>query len=561
MEENKKKLKDQFPGQAPIADSRKRRFQRGSTLNTQGIRDKKLKGMLDKHEKKYQNSLNQAARNDILMTEDVGFLETEEGEESWQIKQSEIKKAVDISSASKQFELNLRQFGPYNTDYTRNGRHLLLGGKRGHIVAVEWFSKQLMCEVNVMEAVHDVKWLHSENMFAVAQKRWTYIYDNQGIELHCLKSLNETLRMEFLPYHFLLATASRRSYLQYLDISMGKIVSTIKTKFGPLNVMTHNPNNAIITLGHRNGTISMWSPNEPKPLVNMLCHRTSVTAVAIDQQGRYLATAGNDRKMKIFDVRTFKPLQDYSLKGVATDLKFSQRGLLATACQRVVEVFKDPCSQTQESPYLRHNLTGLVHDINFCPYEDVLGVGWSNGFVSMLVPGAGEANFDSFEANPHRNKKQRREWEVKALLEKIPPELITLDCHQVAKFDEATAQQLQEDREKVMGFKAEPPKFVPRKRAKGRSKSGNVEKRKLKEIEKKRRDTTRAALQAKAEKSEVETVEDAVVEEPDLIETSVAQDVDSEVPEIKDVVPEKQPEVEEKSLRKNTGALNRFKRK
>lgn len=499
---SKKKGKDEYP----VDEKKLQKYHRGKQNRFKHVKDKKLRGKLKSYESQHQQAAIQAARSEILLTEQPGFLEAEGLEKTFKLKQRDIVNAVDVASAQKSFELKLDTFGPYRINYTRNGRFLLIGGKKGHLATMDWENKRLGCEFHVQETVRDVRWLHIETMFAVAQKKNVFIYDNNGIELHCLKNHNQVNRLEFLPYHFLLASVGDHGILKYQDVSTGKPVVQLFSKLGKCDCMTQNPSNAVIHLGHFNGTVTMWAPNTKDPLVKMLCHRGPVQSIAIDTKGNYMATSGLDGKMRIWDVRTYKELHTYYTPTPASCLAISQRGLLAVGHGPHIQIWRDAFTQKQKSPYMSHMFPSCtVHGMQFCPFEDVLGVGHSKGFGSLLIPGAGEPNFDALEANPYQTKKQRQEFEVKALLEKIQPELITLNPMDILRVSYQKKGSNTNDHDNDDEEHSD-EKFEPRHKMKGRSSSRKHHLRRKGHEEQEKKEKVRQAMQKKRKERRTEKI-------------------------------------------------------
>lgn len=182
-------------------------YGRGRSIDVKRIRDKKLRSNLKILEDKFQNAALRAKDAEILHENTSGFLEPEtELERTYRVRQEDVQKDVSIATAQKKFELKLDTLGPYICEYSRNGRDLLLAGRKGHVATMDWREGKLGCELQLKETVRDVRWLHNNQFFAVAQKKYTYIYDHNGVELHCLQKHQEVSHMEFLPYHFLLTT-------------------------------------------------------------------------------------------------------------------------------------------------------------------------------------------------------------------------------------------------------------------------------------------------------------------------------------------------------------------
>uniref|UniRef100_A0A914I567 Small ribosomal subunit protein eS25 n=1 Tax=Globodera rostochiensis TaxID=31243 RepID=A0A914I567_GLORO len=215
---------DAFPKTVEVPAERLRELDTGaSLLQPARAKTKEGKQRLAKRKTRFIERIERTARAELLNHQQTGFLEPDEGMSTQSIHQADICEAVDIASATKHFELDLPRFGPYRFNYTANGRHILLGGRKGHVSAFDWMTKDLKSEVNVMESVRDVQWLHVDTLFAVAQKRWLRIYDTAGTELHCLKALFDIKRLEFLTRHLLLVAASNTTFLHWLDVSVGKI--------------------------------------------------------------------------------------------------------------------------------------------------------------------------------------------------------------------------------------------------------------------------------------------------------------------------------------------------
>jgi U3 small nucleolar RNA-associated protein 7 len=237
-------------------------------------------------------------------------------------------------------------------------------------------------------------------------------------------------------------------------------------------------------VGHQNGTVSLWSPNNTTPLAKMLCHRGPVRSLTMDREGRYMVSTGQDSKMAVWDVRMFKPVNEYFLRRPGASVDISDRNLTAVGWGTQTTIWQDLFTKHRDdqvkvqSPYMAWGGEGqTIERVKWCPYEDILGIGHNQGFSSIIVPGAGEPNFDALEVNPYENAKQRQEGEVRQLLNKLQPEMISLNPDFVGSLDSASNQQRQaeKDLDRKTGVEAERERVEDLKN-RGRGKNSSIRK-------------------------------------------------------------------------------------
>ena len=104
------------------------KYTRGSLkdLKINKIKFKGLKKTIKETAESIKNAAEKTAAAEVLLPSEQGFIELDDDAKTtkiYKIKQKEIIQNVDLNTAKNVIDLQLTKFGPYTTDYTRNGRY------------------------------------------------------------------------------------------------------------------------------------------------------------------------------------------------------------------------------------------------------------------------------------------------------------------------------------------------------------------------------------------------------------------------------------------------------
>ncbi|EPY21481.1 U3 small nucleolar RNA-associated protein 7 [Strigomonas culicis] len=310
---------------------------------------------------------------------------------------------------------------------------MLLAGRRGHLSNLKWKDFSLLGETQLKDKISDAIYLVDHTMTAVAQKKYVYMYTKEGTEMHILSKLSHMDRLGYLYKHMLLVGASSSfSVMRYVDISTGQDLGHKEPAImrDPTSSLAVNPTNGVVATADLRGVVKLWSPSVVDPLVQLKSHKGVIDAICFHPNGRFWMTLGGDHKLKIWDARTLRTLEEYAVTYAFNTMDISSSGLVALGGGTNVHIWRDMFSKHKpRAPYMKFSLGygNVAEQAKFCPFEDVLGVGHSQGFTSFLVPGSGEANPDFYYANPHETERHRQDRVVANLLDKLPPDTVSMD--------------------------------------------------------------------------------------------------------------------------------------
>lgn len=112
------------------------------------------------HQARWREEAQEALEDvEILKTEERGVMAAEGlMERTFKMTQDDIVNSIGEEQRRYRKEWKL-DGGAYRSRYSKNGRHIAIAGKRGHVASFDWLTGKMHCELELRETCRDITYV------------------------------------------------------------------------------------------------------------------------------------------------------------------------------------------------------------------------------------------------------------------------------------------------------------------------------------------------------------------------------------------------------------------
>ncbi|MEG3988687.1 CHAT domain-containing protein [Microcoleus sp. S28C3] len=247
-------------------------------------------------------------------------------------------------------------------------------------------------------------------------------------------SLKAVLQMRRTPW----VDADTRTYVELSLLNTVANVAapnTLGSHTGKVNAVSFSPNGKLLATASDDRTVRLWDASTGKQIQILTGHTDVVNAVSFSPNSKLLATASNDKTVKVWDTSTGKQLKTLSRHRDSVYLvSFSPNGKLLAAGSNDNTVKLWDTSTGKQIQTIRAHKNG-VNDLSFSPNSKLLATAGGDKTVKL---------WDTFTGKQIKTLSGHTDWVWKVSFSPDGKRLATgSDDNTVKLWDTSTGKQIQ----------------------------------------------------------------------------------------------------------------------